>query len=354
MTENTPNVEIEAQPDDVITITAGEDESAYTVGDMSEAPESIEPGMSIDENGFDVVVTNEGSQIKLNPAPKSTEQVLDAIGGEGELQITQHGTITFGSFAVMFSSAVQIAPADMSVGFSVFNGYGLFTSPDGWMQMMRPGILSSQDQLANAILTSFGLDLVFEFQVDGTAEFELDGEPMKVVAAPEINDNCASEEPAAELIEVDAGETVATLDNETGEVVEQPVITKVEVTSENGCQVLNVIPDKESTGDGNDESVDNSNEESNKNGNEELTGNNEESIEDDEEVSPENGAEIPADGTKVSIDDSVSTDGNEEIPVVAETLAVEEVSIESNDPIDNNEIPIEPAVNDAEPISEAA
>ncbi|MDM8565336.1 fibro-slime domain-containing protein [Candidatus Halobeggiatoa sp. HSG11] len=236
------NVSVEAQSDEVILITNEDEKSAYTVAEISEASENVNLGQTIDENGFQMFVT-ESFQIKLNPAPMSIEQLITAMGTEQHVEIKKHGTVILGDFAVMFDATVQEAFEEIPNNFSVFDGYGFFTSSERWMQMMQPSILLSTTQLTTAISSSFGLEMTFEFQANGTAEFELEGESMKIVAEPQINPECSTDEPSAELVDIEEGKMVATFDESSNEAIEHPVIMKAEVANETGCQILNVIPE---------------------------------------------------------------------------------------------------------------
>jgi hypothetical protein len=208
-------------------------------------------GVTQDENGFYVVVTPKGIKMTLSPAPKKPVQLLKLAHGKkgkGKLKKKKHGAFYFpvegyGNVAVMFDSMIVPAPVGMSPGVFFEGSMGSVVYPDGTMQVMHPA-MPNIAQLQVATMAFLGVEITFEYQVNGTAEFELNGQNFKAIPTFDVAEDNTTDtsSPVLEVSDPAEGEQVETL-NEQGELVSQEVIAKATLTTEEGTQEINVIED---------------------------------------------------------------------------------------------------------------
>jgi hypothetical protein len=206
-------------------------------------------GVTQDENGFYVVVTADGIGMTLCPAPKSPVQLLKLAKGKkkgkGKLKKKKHGAFHFpvvgyGNVAAMFEPMIMPAPIGMLPGIFIEGMLGTVVYPDGTMQVMHPA-MPEIAQLQVATMAFLGVEIIFEYQANGIAEFEFNGKDFKAVPTFEVVEDNTSQ-PVMEVVDAEAGEQVETL-NEQGELVSQEVIAKAILTTEEGTQELNVVED---------------------------------------------------------------------------------------------------------------
>jgi hypothetical protein len=209
-------------------------------------------GVTQDDNGFYVVVTADGIQMTFLPAPRNPVQLLKLANGnqgKGKLKKNKHGAFHFpvegyGNVAAMFDPMVKPAPKGKKPGIFIEGMSGTVVYSDGMMQMIRPA-MPEMAQLQVATTALLGKEVAFEYQANGTAEFELNGQNLKAIPTFEVAEDKPSDtssQPVLEVVNAKEGEQVETL-NEQGELVSEDVIAKATIATEEGTQELNVVKD---------------------------------------------------------------------------------------------------------------
>ena len=143
----------------------------------------------------------------------------------------------------MFDPMIMPAPKGMKPGISIEGMLGTVVYPDGTMQVMHPA-MPDIAQLQVATMAFLGVEIKFEYQANGTAEFEFDGQNLKAIPTFEVAEDNTTDtsQPVLEVVDPQAGEQVETI-NEQGETVSQEVIAKATLTTDEGTQELNVVED---------------------------------------------------------------------------------------------------------------
>ncbi|BAP58171.1 hypothetical protein THII_3874 [Thioploca ingrica] len=225
--------------------------------------EGTPAGVTQDKNGFYIIVTPNGIQMTFLPAPKNPVQLLKLAHGnqgKGKLKKKKHGAFHFpvvgyGNVAAMFNPTIMPAPKEMKPGIFIEGMSGTVVYPNGTMQMIRPA-MPEMAQLQVATMTLLGLEIAFEYQANGTAKFEFNGQNFKAIPTFEVAEDKPSDtsQPVLEVTNAKEGEQIETL-NEQGEPVSEELIAKATIATEEGTQELNVVKDVTTTEAGNGETT---------------------------------------------------------------------------------------------------
>ena len=118
------------------------------------------PGLSVDEDGNFVFITDSGLKITLLNVPKDPAQLLSVIPG-GKVEISKKGRVKLvipglgRVIAGSFDAAVLLAPAGATPGITVTGTPGVdeeaqLVYPDGTMQIIFPSVANQETLLAAA------------------------------------------------------------------------------------------------------------------------------------------------------------------------------------------------------------
>jgi len=241
LAEDLPELEI-SQDDGILTVKDTSDEESVELalipGDVEKAAEGTPPGMTEDEAGNYILVTSTGLKIICLPAPKDLGLLFKAVkgkSGKDKIKVKKHGAVILPNkgklIAAMFSPFIELAPKGSKAGLTLTGKTPKVVYEDGTQQQILPAMPAPTDlQMAvDGLLLMFNLNLKLEFnyQADGTATFtDVYNQPKVVEPDFEVKPPPAGtpvEEPAMKLVDEDT----------------------VEITTEDGTQELNIVPDEE-------------------------------------------------------------------------------------------------------------
>jgi hypothetical protein len=239
LADQLPGFEV-TQENGIVNVTDGEgvNMALMPTGDVVK-DEEAKPGISVDDEGRYVLVTEVGLKFSFLPAPKDPVKLCQAAGlGKGnKVKVKKHGGVHFGvkgkgRIAAMFSPFIDKAPEGAEPGVTYDDsGMGTVVYPDGTMQNIMPA-MPEPDALnaaVQALLAQLGLTVSIEFKfnvMDGTATFTgVDGQEQQVI--PNFEVTPPAEETAGEAVEP----SLELIDASTAEI-----------TTEDGTQTLNIVP----------------------------------------------------------------------------------------------------------------
>jgi hypothetical protein len=239
LADQLPGFEV-TQENGIVNVTDGEgvNMALMPTGDVVK-DEEAKPGISVDDEGRYVLVTEVGLKFSFLPAPKDPVKLCQAAGlGKGnKVKVKKHGGVHFGvkgkgRIAAMFSPFIDKAPEGAEPGVTYDDsGMGTVVYPDGTMQNIMPA-MPEPDALnaaVQALLAQLGLTISIEFKfnmMDGTATFTgVDGQEQQVI--PNFEVTPPAEETAGEAVEP----SLELVDASTAEI-----------TTEDGTQTLNIVP----------------------------------------------------------------------------------------------------------------
>jgi hypothetical protein len=263
LTAEVPNFEF-TQENGVVNVT-GSGEMAGV--DLALSPTAVvkddtaEPGLSVDDQGRYVIVTQVGLKLTFTPAPKSPVLLYKAAGcksGKDKLKMKKHGGVHFsagkhGHVAAMFSPFVEKAPKGMKEGVTFQGKTGLVVYADGTMQRIMPAMPepAALDTAVQSLLAALGLQvsLEFNFSIDGTATFtDVLGVEQRI--EPEFDVKVPADSTATDTTATEATDTTATDTTDSATTTVEPTLelkdsSTAEITTEDGTQTLNIVPVEE-------------------------------------------------------------------------------------------------------------
>jgi fibro-slime domain-containing protein len=158
---------------------------------------------------------------------------------------------------VMFGEIIPVSEemGDLEDGIHLTGKTHAMFVIESEMQIMRSAMNFTHTVLQVATQERLDVEITFNYQADGTVLFDYPGSPplklipefAQKVETEELTDSDSDDEKSEQeatmtILPVVEGEEVEFLNND-GELTTQNIVTKVEVVTKNGVQVLNVIED---------------------------------------------------------------------------------------------------------------
>ncbi|MDM8557471.1 fibro-slime domain-containing protein [Candidatus Parabeggiatoa sp. HSG14] len=308
------------QEDGIVTVTSEEADSelTYVAGEVEQAGEDDEVGVTENDLGYTEVVNEDGTKTTLAPAPQDVAELQELASSEereSSVEVSADGVVQIQGTVITesvteylrveatFGAEVITAPEGAESGIHL-NGatHGMVVYPGNIMQVIRPAMHPTAIALQAATQALLDVELTFRYRADGTVIFDYFGSPLKLV--PEFAQEVEAEEPTdggddatMDVLPFEIGDTVETVD-ENGELSDEELLARVVVDG----QTLNVVANTdagEEPADGGEEPANGGEEPAN--GGEEPADGGEEPADGGEEPAnggeePANGGEEPADG----------------------------------------------------------
>ena len=150
---------------------------------MMQGPEDSPPGLSLTEDGKYVVISPDGREIPVIPAPKNPEGVLDVLPEGSEVEMTEDGNVLMNTgdetLSSVFDPLVQ-SGGDNAPGFHhLHKTHGILVYEDGTAQNVNASFRSPDAFLEEAAKFP-GVTEVEHNAVDGTVNIKYDNAPLRL------------------------------------------------------------------------------------------------------------------------------------------------------------------------------
>ncbi|MEM7017431.1 MAG: hypothetical protein AAF512_08860 [Pseudomonadota bacterium] len=160
---------------------------------LSQAPGNTASGVQLTANNQYIIVTREGSQIPLVPAPQNVADLASILGMDTQVNLGDLGDVIIrrpdeAPLVALFGFAVTDAPAGLSPGLHLSSPsqrmgtpLGLVVFSDGTAQQIFPYIPAPDTFAMTALALSSAVEEVRFDLLDGTAQVRVSGETFILI-----------------------------------------------------------------------------------------------------------------------------------------------------------------------------